>query len=87
MAGTMRSPGPDTPDWASIILMSMQDAISALQTPGAPQRMAQFKLKTNLPPAASYKECVAICDEINSVVVSTSVAGTYTWLRANGSAL
>jgi hypothetical protein len=83
----VRPVGPDVPAWAQALLGDMQDAIRALQKPGFPQRRANVALKTDLPAAGDYPECEVICDEIHSLVVSTLVAGVYTWLRADGGAL
>lgn len=83
----MRPIGPDIPNSLSVILQSMQDAITALQRPGSPQLMAHVALKTDLPAASLYPECGVICDEINSLVVSTLVTGAYAWKRADGSAV
>ena len=69
------------------MLKSHEDAIRSLQQPGAPVRLPNIDLKANLPAASTYRECAAICDEINSVVVSTLVAGTWTWTRADGGSL
>lgn len=83
-------PGPAVPQALASILQSFYDAISDLQNPGAPSQLAHIDTKAHLVaryPAASYQGGVLICDDINSIVHSTKVTGTWTWLRANGSAL
>lgn len=79
--------GPEVPQPLAPLLRSIVDAISALQGPGAPVRMPSVALKASLPPAADWPLCSIICEEINSQVSSTLVGSTWTWLRANGSAL
>lgn len=83
--------GPEIKDpLVAAILKSHEDAIRAIQQPGSPVVLPHIDTKANLAakaPPANWKECAIICDEINSVVISTAVAGTYTWLRANGGAL
>lgn len=75
------------------VLGSLYDAVSDLQVPDAPTQFASVDLKvatstaTGLPPAADWPNCAIICAEISALVCSTQVAGTWTWLRSDGSAL
>jgi hypothetical protein len=63
------------------------EALQELQVPTKPQLLAHVALKADLPAAAAYPERAIICDEINSVVVSTLVTGSYAWKRADGGGL
>jgi hypothetical protein len=82
---TLIPPGPGAN--VNAVLQSFYDAMSDLQNPGQPVTFAHVALKADLPKAAAWPECGIICDEINSLVVSTKVTGAYAWLRADGSAL
>lgn len=77
----------DAPAGMLPFFRSLLDAIAELQLPTKPQRLGRVLLKTDLPDAALWPECAILCDEINSVVVSTLVTGSYAWKRADGSAL
>jgi len=79
--------GPDVPGSVAAILKSHEDAIRELGQPTMPRVLANVALKTDLPPAADWPETAIICDEINSIVVSTLVTGSYAWKRADGSAV
>jgi hypothetical protein len=83
----MRPVGPDVPPPISALLKEMQDAIRALQVPGKPVLLPHVALKTDLPSAEGYPERAILCDEINSLVVSTLVSGAYAWKRADGGSL
>ena len=85
MAVPLVPPGADSNDKA--VLKSLYDAVRELQQPRAPIRLPSLALKADLPAAADFKECAVICDEINSVCVSTEVAGNYAWRRADGGAI
>lgn len=80
-------PGPGANQDA--VLQALYDAVSDLQNPGGPQQLAHVDTKANLAkfPPDEYRGGYLICDEINSAVHSTAVAGVYTWLRIDGSAL
>jgi hypothetical protein len=82
-------PGPDVDQDIASTLLSIIDAVSELQNPGAPRQLAHVDTKASLAlyAADDYRGGVLICDEINSIVHSTAVAGVYAWLRADGSAL
>lgn len=82
---TLVPPGPGANTGA--VLQSFYDAISDLQNPGQPVTFAHVALKANLPHADQWPDCGIVCDEINSLVISTKVTGAYVWLRADGSAL
>lgn len=77
--------GPNSNSQAQI--QAITDAIIELQQPGAPTQFAAVATKAALPAAKSWPNCAIICTEINSLVCSTLVSGTWTWLRANGAAL
>jgi hypothetical protein len=44
-------------------------------------------LFADLPPAADWQACMIHVSDRNAIAISTPVAGIYTWLRADGSAL
>lgn len=79
--------GTDVPASIARVLRPLVEAVTQLQVPDHPSRLVNIATKAALPAADSWRECAAICDEINAVVVSTAVAGVYTWLRADGGAL
>lgn len=81
--------GPGIPAGVAAVLKSHQDAITALRQPGQPTTFGHIALKASLTAdlAAQWPSCAIICDEINSLCVSTLVAGAYAWLRADGSAI
>jgi hypothetical protein len=80
--------GPAVKDPAiAAILRSQHEAILELQQPARPVRLPNIATKALLPDPDAWRECAAVCDEINAIVVSTAVAGVYTWLRADGGAL
>lgn len=79
--------GPDIPDAIAKVLRPLVQAVAQLQVPDHPTRLANIATKALLPDADDWRECAAICDEINSVVVSTASGGVYGWTRADGSAL
>lgn len=90
MAVSLVPVGPGVPDAMKGILKSHEDAIRAGQNPGSPVKFPSIDTKGNLlakAPAESWQSCAIICAEINAVVVSTLVGATWTWLRADGSAL
>jgi hypothetical protein len=64
------------------VLTSIQDAIRALQTPGAPQP-AFAVAQAGLPPAASYGDCVALVSDLNILAHSD---GTH-WRREDTGAV
>lgn len=67
-------------------LDDMRSAILQLQQPGQPQGLFATT-NANLPPGASYKNCRCILTDKNCIAISTEVAGTWEWLRADGSAI
>jgi hypothetical protein len=67
-------------------LQDMQDAIREQAVPTKPVQLATV-LFVDLPPADSWQACIIHVSDKNSIAISTPVAGTYTWLRADGSAL
>jgi hypothetical protein len=79
--------GPGVPDTVAPALSSHEAAIRELAQPSKPTAFVSVDLKANLPDASDWQNCAAICAEINSLVVSTPSGGSWTWLRADGSAL
>jgi hypothetical protein len=82
--------GPGVPQAVAAILKSHEDAIRELQNPTQPRPLWVHPTAATLEataPAANFPGQHAIADDINSVVVSTPVAGSYAWRRADGSAL
>jgi hypothetical protein len=83
-------PRPEVPLVLKSILNSFYEAIRDLRTPGGPSQLVHVDTKANLTgrfPADQYPGGVVICDEINSIVHSTLVSGTWAWKRADGGAL
>lgn len=78
---------PQGSDGLPRFLQEVASAIQELQIPTKPQRLGRVVLSADLPDADDWRECAIICDEINSIVVSTLVTGAYAWKRADGSAL
>lgn len=71
-------------------LQSFYDAIQELQYPGAPVQLPEIDTAANLllrAPAADYPNCAIVVTDANCIALSTNVAGTWTWLRADGTAL
>lgn len=90
MAVQLIPPGGNLPLDALACLQSLYDAIQELQNPGAPVQLPEIDTSANLllqAPAASYPNCAIMVTDKNCIAVSTNVAGTWTWLRADGSAL
>lgn len=82
--------GPDVPDSVASILKSHQEAILALQSPGAPTPLFSIDTAANLltqAPAASFPNCFAQVVDKSSIAHSVLVTGTWTWLRADGTSL
>lgn len=79
--------GPNVPGGLAAPLQALFDAVSQLQNPDGPSNLAHVALITDLTryPPDDYRGDFMICDEINAIVHSTAVTGTYTWLRADGS--
>lgn len=67
-------------------LKELRGAVADLQRPGQPQ-LAYAIASTSLPQAESWKTCVVELTDKNCLALSTNVAGTWTWLRADGSAI
>lgn len=67
-------------------LQEMQDAINEQAVPTKPVQLASV-VNADLPPAADWPGCMIHVTDRNSIAISTPVAGVYTWLRADGSAL
>lgn len=86
MAVSIQPPGPGIPEALRPILQSYYEALTQLQNPGAPTQLAEVALKADLPPAADYPNMMIVVTEHNCIALSTDVAGTWTWLRSDGSA-
>ena len=67
-------------------LQEMQDAINEQAIPTKPVQLASV-VNADLPPAADWPGCMIHVTDRNSIAISTPVAGVYTWLRADGTAL
>lgn len=67
-------------------LQDMQDAIREQAVPTKPVLLATVAF-ASLPPADSWRGGVIHVSDRNCIAISTPVAGVYTWLRADGSAL
>lgn len=90
MRNPPRVPGPGLPDEVQAILKSFYDAIVELQSPGQPIKVPTIDTAANLlkrTPAASYPRTVIEVQDKNCLALSTNVAGVWTWLRPDGSAL
>lgn len=90
MAVSIRPPGPGVPEALRSVLQDYFEAISQLQNPGAPVQLPVIATEADLlsqAPAASYPNTAIVVTDLNCIAVSTNVAGTWTWLRADGSAL
>jgi hypothetical protein len=70
----------------SDILRNLSDVAAEVQTPTQPVALASVAF-ASLPPAANWPGCMIHVTDRNSIAISTPVAGVYTWLRADGSAL
>lgn len=90
MAVSLVPVGPGVPPALVSLLKSHEDAILELQYPTQPRPLWSHPTAATLEataPAADWPGTYALVADINSVVASTQVAGTWTWLRADGSAL
>jgi hypothetical protein len=82
--------GPDVPQAIQPLLQSHADAIAQLQQPGAPAPVFVIDTSANLllqAPAAAYPNCIAQVTDKSCIAHSVLVGGTWTWLRADGTAL
>lgn len=79
--------GPEIPAALQPFAKSVVDAITALQAPGAPVRLPYVLLQADLPDAASYPDSAILVREKLTVAISTLSGSTWSWLRADGSAL
>jgi hypothetical protein len=90
VAVSIRPPGPDIPAALRSVLQDYYEALSQLQNPGAPVQLPVIATEADLlaqAPAASYPNTAIVVTEHNCIAISTNVAGTWTWLRADGTAL
>jgi trimethylamine:corrinoid methyltransferase-like protein len=72
------------------VLQGYYEALTQLQNPGAPVQFGVIDTAANLlaqAPAANYPNAAIVVTDKNCIAVSTNVAGTWTWLRADGTAL
>lgn len=67
-------------------LQEMQDTINEQAVPTKPVQLASV-VNADLPPAADWPGCMIHVTDRNCIAISTPVAGIYTWLRADGTAL
>jgi hypothetical protein len=82
--------GPEVPKELQPLLKSMYDAITELQQPTGPSALWVHSTAATLEataPAADNPGAHCMVDDINSIAVSTKIAGVYTWRRADGTAL
>lgn len=79
-------PGSLEPADLLALLGDLAAAIAELETPTKPQAMA-YVLNASLPPADSWRGCMIFVTDKDCIAISTDVAGVYTWLRADGSAI
>ena len=70
----------------SEILRNLSDVAAEVQNPTQPVALASVAF-ASLPPAANWPGCMIHVTDRNSIAISTPVAGVYTWLRADGTAL
>lgn len=84
----MRPVGPGSldPEELLAVLGEIYADLAELQVPTKPVQMPPV-LFADLPVADDWRGCVAFVTDKDSIAVSTDVAGTYAWLRADGSAL
>lgn len=82
----MRPLPPDLPPPLQAVLRDMYQAIIELQTPTQPVRLPPV-VNLSLPPADNWRGCAVFVSDKDCIAVSTDVGGTYTWLRADGSAI
>lgn len=90
MAVTILPPGPDVPTELQELMQSWYAALQELQNPGAPVQLPEIDTAANLllkAPADRYPNCAIVVTDKTCIAVSTDVAGTWTWLRADGNAL
>lgn len=71
-------------------LTSVYETLQGLANPAAPVQLPEIETAADLlaqAPAESWPNSAIIVREHNCIAVSTNVAGTWTWRRADGSAL
>jgi hypothetical protein len=74
--------GPQAPPALQAVLQSLHDAVRELQTPGAP-KPAFATVQAQLPPAASYPQCLALVSDLNVLAHSDGVH----WIREDTGAV
>lgn len=79
-------PGSVIGDELLTTLQEIAAAITELEAPTKPVQMP-YVLNANLPSAGDWPGCYVFVTDKDCIAISTDVAGTYTWLRADGSAL
>ena len=90
MASPLVPVGPGLPAPLLAVLKSHEDALRELQQPTQPSPLWSHATAATLEataPAANYPECACLVLDINSIAVSTKVAGSYSWRRGDGTAL
>lgn len=71
------------------LLQTLQEMAAELAEVTAPTKPVQmpYVLNADLPTAANWPGCYVFVTDKDCIAISTDVAGTYTWLRADGSAI
>lgn len=79
-------PGSVVGDELLTTLQEIAASITELEAPTKPVQMP-YVLNADLPTAANWPGCYVFVTDKDCIAISTDVAGTYTWLRADGSAI
>ena len=67
-------------------LTELRSAVTQIQQPGQPSKLFSCT-QANLPAANLFPDCTVVVEDKNTQAVSTLVGSTWTWLRADGSAI
>lgn len=86
MPVAVRPISPDLGYPISAILQDLSNVAAEVQTPTQPVALASVAFDS-LPLAAKWPGCMIHVTDRNCIAISTPVAGVYTWLRADGTAL
>lgn len=79
--------GPDCPAALRPLMMSVVDAITALQQPGRPVRRPYVLTAAELPSAETFADCEILVRDKQCAAISTLSGSSWVWLRSDGSAL
>lgn len=84
----MRPLGPGTLEPANLLatLQDIYTAIAEIQVPTKPVQLPPV-LTADLPDADLWRGCAVFVTDKDCIAISTDVAGTYAWLRADGSVI